>query len=122
MRQMPNKEEKDRKIYILDDEECLPCEEVKKALKAEIESGRVQVLQVTSDEALELLEKAGAGDKVEFPSALVKDGKGVRLCQIYHSKDITLSKCGDEIIAIRESPEEQPATPQSGAPPPAPTG
>ncbi len=119
---MPNKEEKDRKIYILDDEECLPCEEVKKALKAEIESGRVQVLQVTSDEALELLEKAGAGDKVEFPSALVKDGKGVRLCQIYHSKDITLSKCGDEIIAIRESPEEQPATPQSGAPPPAPTG
>jgi len=122
MRQMLNKEEKDRKIYILDDEECLPCEEVKKALKAEIESGRVQVLQVTSDEALELLEKAGAGDKVEFPSALVKDGKGVRLCQIYHSKDITLSKCGDEIIAIRESPEEQPATPQSGAPPPAPTG
>ncbi len=119
---MPNKEEKDRKIYILDDEECLPCEEVKKALKAEIESGRVQVLQVTSDEALELLEKAGAGDKVEFPSALVKDGKGVRLCQIYHSKDITLSKCGDEIIAIREPPEEQPAAPQPEAMPQAPTG
>ncbi len=121
MREMSNSEEKDRKIYILDDEECTPCEEVKKALKAEIESGRVQVLQVTSDEALELLEKAGAGDKVEFPSALVKDGKGVRLCQIYHSKDITLSKCGDEIIAIREPPEEQPAAPPSGESPPSPT-
>ncbi len=119
---MPNSEEKDRKIYILDDEECLPCEEVKKALKAEIESGKVQVLQVTSDEALELREKAGAGDKVEFPSAMVKDGKGVRLCQIYHSKDITLSKCGDEIIAIREPPEEQSAAPQSEAPTPSPTG
>jgi hypothetical protein len=110
MREMSNKEEEERKIYILDDEECTPCEEVKKALKAEIESGKVQVLQITSDEALELLEKAGAGDKVEFPSALVKDGKGVRLCQIYHSKDITLSKCGDEIIAIREPPES-PETP-----------
>ncbi len=119
---MSNSEEKDRKIYILDDEECLPCEEVKKALKAEIESGKVQVLQVTSDEALEMLEKAGAGDKVEFPSALVKDGKGVRLCQIYHSKDITLSKGRDEIIAIRELQEEQPAAPQPEAPPPSPTG
>ncbi len=118
---MSSSEEKDRKIYILDDEECLPCEEVKKALKAEIESGKVQVLQVTSDEALELLEKAGVGDKVEFPSALVKDGKGVRLCQIYHSKDITLSKCGDEIIAIREPPEKQPAAPQSGESPTPPT-
>lgn len=108
---MSNDKEKDRKIYILDDSECEPCEEVKKALKAEIESGKVQVLQVTSDEALELLEKAGVGDKVEFPSALVKDGKGVRLCQIYHSKDITLSKCGDEIIAIRE-PQEEKTTPQ----------
>jgi len=107
---MSNSEEEDRKIYILDDEECTPCEEVKKALEAEIESGKVQVLQVTSDEALELLEKAGIGDKVEFPSALVEDGKGVRLCQIYHSKDLTLSKCGDEIIAIREPPES-PETP-----------
>ncbi|GAJ00993.1 unnamed protein product [marine sediment metagenome] len=103
---MSENESKDRKIYILDDEECAPCEEVKKALQAEIESGKVQVLQVTSDEALQLLEKAGAGDKVEFPSALVDDEKGVRLCQIYHSKDLTLSKCGDEIIAIRESVEE----------------
>jgi len=110
MKEMSNIEEEERKIYLLDDEECTPCEEVKKALKAEIESGKVQVLQITSDEALELLEKAGAGDKVEFPSALVKDSKGVRLCQIYHSKDITLSKCGDEIIAIREPPQS-PDTP-----------
>lgn len=109
---MSNNEKAERKIYILDDEECTPCEEVKKALEAEIESGKVQVLQVTSDEALELLEKAGASDKVEFPSALVEDEKGVRLCQIYHSKDLTLSKCGDEIIAIREAQEEQPATQQ----------
>lgn len=108
---MSNSEEKDRKIYILDDEECLPCEEVKKALQEEIASGKVEVLQVTSDEALKLLEEAGAGDKVEFPSALVKDGKGTRLCQIYHTKDITLSKCGDEIIAIRE-PKEEETTPQ----------
>ena len=79
------------------------------------------VLQITSDEALELLEKAGIGDKIEFPSALVKDGKGVRLCQIYHSKDITLSRCGDEIIAIRELPEELPAAPQSEELPPSPT-
>jgi len=121
MKEMSNSEEKVRKIYLLDDEECTPCEEVKKALKAEIESGKVQVLQITSDEALELLEQAGAGDKVEFPSALVKDDKGVRLCQIYHSKDITLSKCGDEIIAIRESPEELPAAPQSEELPPSPT-
>ncbi|MBA7466236.1 hypothetical protein ES707_01413 [subsurface metagenome] len=100
-----------RKIYILDDEECTPCEEVKKALEAEIASGKVQVLQVTSDEALELLEKAGVSDKVEFPSALVDDEKGVRLCKIYHLPDITLSQCGDEIIAIREPSEEEPATP-----------
>ena len=97
-----------RKIYLLDDEECEPCEEVKKALKEEIESGKVEVLQVTSDEALVLLEKAGVGDEVEFPSALVDDGKGVRLCEIYHSEDITLSKCGDEIIAIREPVEPPP--------------
>lgn len=96
-----------RKIYLLDDEECTPCEEVKKELEEEIKSGKVEVLQITSDEALALLEKAGAPDKVDFPSALVEDEKGVRYCQIYHSKDLTLSKCGDEIIAIRE-PEESP--------------
>ena len=107
MSEMSNSESKGRKIYLLDDEDCTPCEEVKEALKEEIESGKVQVLQVTSDEALELLEKAGAGDQVEFPSALVDDEKGVRICQIYQSQDITLSKCGDEIIAIRE-PEEEP--------------
>ncbi len=100
--------EESRQIYILDDEECEPCAELKKALKNEIESGKVKVLQVTSDEALELLEKAGAGDRIEFPSALVNDDKGVRICEVYHSKDITLSKCGDEIIAIREPPEGQP--------------
>ena len=109
---MANNNEPQRKIFILDDEECEPCEEVKKALKEEIEAGRVEVLQVTSDEALELLEKAGAPDQVGFPSALVQDGEGVRLCQIYHSKDITLSKCGNEIIAIREPQEKQPATQQ----------
>ena len=102
---MSEVKEEGRKIYILDDQECLPCEEVKKALQQEIASGKVEVLQVTSDEALKLLEEAGAPDKVEFPSALVKDGKGTRLCQIYHSKDLTLSKCGDEIIAIREREE-----------------
>ena len=118
---MSNTEESQRRIYILDDAECEPCEEVKKALEAEIASGKVQVLQVTSDEALELLEKAGAGDKVDFPSALVEDEKGVRLCQIYHSQDITLSKCGDEIIAIREPQEEQLPTPQPEEPPPPPT-
>lgn len=114
---MSNNEETERKIYILDDEECEPCEEVKKALKEEIESGKVQVLQVTSDEALQMLEKAGVSDRVEFPSALVDDEKGVRLCQIYQSKDLTLSKCGDEIIAIREPKEEQLPTPQPEEPP-----
>ena len=121
MSEKSNTEESKRKIYILDDEECTPCEEVKKALEAEIESGKVQVLKVTSDEALELLEKAGVGDKVEFPSALVEDERGVRLCQIYHSKDLTLSKCGDEIIAIRETPEEEPATPPTEEPTQQPT-
>lgn len=121
MSEQSNTEESERKIYILDDEECEPCEEIKKALKAEIESGKVEVLQVTSDEALELLEKAGAPDKIEFPSALVRDAKGVRICQIYHSKDLTLSKCGEEIIAIRETKEETPATPPTEKPPPSPT-
>lgn len=99
-----NSEEK-REIYILDEDECKPCEVIKEALKEEIESGKVQVLNITSDEALKLLAAAGAPDQVEFPSALVKDGDKVRFCEIYHSEDITLSKCGDEIIAIREAPE-----------------
>lgn len=101
-------DEEGREIYILDDVECEPCEEVKKSLTEEIASGKVRVLQITSDEALKLLEQAGAPDRVEYPSALVKDQKGVRYCQIYHSKDITLSKCGDEIIAIRDLTEETP--------------
>ena len=100
----------ERNIYILDDDECTPCEEVKKALQKEIAEGKVQVLQVTSDEALVLLEQAGAPEQIEFPSALVQDETGVRVCQIYHSKDITLSKCGDEIIAIREPEEDQEIT------------
>ncbi|MBA7535385.1 hypothetical protein ES705_27638 [subsurface metagenome] len=98
------------RIILLDDDDCTPCAEVKKALKEEIESGKVEVLAITSDEALKLLLEAGSPDKVEFPSALVQDEKGVRLCQIYHTKDITLSKCGDEIIAIRET-EESPQPP-----------
>jgi len=110
-----------RKIYLLDDEDCTPCEEVKKELEEEIKSGKVEVLQVTSEEALQLLQKAGVTDQVEFPSALVEDNKGVRLCQIYRTKDITLSKCGDEIIAIREPKEDTPATPPTETPPPLPT-
>ncbi|HUV51607.1 MAG TPA: hypothetical protein VMW64_00855 [Dehalococcoidia bacterium] len=101
----------EREIYILDDDECTPCEEIKAALKKEIEEGKVRVLKVTSDEALELLEQAGDPDKLEYPSALVKDEKGVRICEIYHNKDITLSKCGDEIIAIREPTEQKPPPP-----------
>ena len=65
-----------RKIYLLDDTDCTPCEEVKKELEEEIKSGKVEILQVTSEEALQLLEEAGAGDRVEFPSALVKDERG----------------------------------------------
>jgi hypothetical protein len=112
--------EVERKIYLLDDENCDPCAKLKKDLVTEIAAGKVEVLQVTSDQALELLEQAGAPEKVEFPSALVKDEKGVRFCQIYHSQDITLSKCGDDIIAIREPPEEQPASrqPEPQTPPP----
>jgi len=111
-----------RKIHILDDEDCEPCAEVKKELEEEIRSGKVDVLQVTSEEALRLLQEAGASDQIEFPSALVEDEKGVRICQIYRTKDITLSKCGDEIIAIREPVEETPATPPTETPPPLPTG
>jgi len=111
----------ERTIYILDDEECTPCEEVKRALEKEIAEGKVQVLQVTSDEALALLEEAGVSDRVEFPSALVQDEKGVRYCEIYHSGDITLSKCGDEIIAIREPKEEQEITQPPEAGPQTPT-
>ena len=118
---MSENESSDRKIYILDDQECEPCEEIKKALKEEIDSGKVRVLQITSDEALQLLERVGSPEKVEFPSALIEDEKGTRLCQIYHSGDITLSKCGDEIIAIREPPEKPPATPQFGESTPSPT-
>jgi len=104
---MTSSEPQDRKIYLLDSEDCTPCEEIKAALEEEIRSGKVEVLKITSDEAMELLEKAGVGDEVEFPSALVQDEKGVRLCQIYHSDDITLSKCGDDIIAIREVDESE---------------
>lgn len=113
---MSEENEAQRKIYLLDDEECEPCVEVKEALRDEIASGKVEVLQVTSDEALALLAKAGAGDQVEFPAALVADEKGVRVCQIYQSKDITLSKCGDEIIAIREPEEGAEVTPESETP------
>lgn len=109
MNDTSNNGPQERKIYLLDDDDCLPCEELKEALKEEIESGKVEVLQLTSDEALELLQEAGAPDQVSLPSALVQDEKGVRCCEIYHTKDITLSKCGDEIIAIREPEEEPPA-------------
>ena len=110
-----------RKIYLLDDNDCTPCEEVKKELEEEIRSGKVEVLQITSDEALRLLQEAGASDKVDFPSALVEDEKGVRLCQIHRTKGITLSKCGDEIIAIREPEEETPTNPPTEESPQPPT-
>ncbi|MBW2560498.1 MAG: hypothetical protein JRE40_06540 [Deltaproteobacteria bacterium] len=102
--------EKERKIYILDDDECTPCEEIKEALNEQIASGKVEVLHVTSDEALELLERAGSPDKVEFPSALVHDEEGVKYCQMFHDKDFTLIACGNKIIPLRE-PEEEPPQP-----------
>lgn len=110
-----------RKIHILDSEECPPCEQIKQANKEKIESGEIRVLDVTSDEALELLEKAGAPDKIKYPAALVEDDKGVRVCDIYHSEDVTLVACGNEIIAIREPKEEPPATQPPEEPPPPPT-
>ena len=99
-----------RKIIILDSEECSPCQSIKEANKEKIESGEIRVLDIISDEALELLEKAGAPDKIKYPAALVEDDKGVRVCDIYHSEEVTLISCGNEIIAIRE-PEAPPPSP-----------
>ena len=110
-----------RKIIILDSDECTPCQEIREANKEKIESGEIRVLDITSDEALELLEKAGAPDKIKYPSALVEDDKGIKVCDIYHDKDVTLVACGDEIIVIREPPEEQPTSQQPPEPPPPPT-
>lgn len=121
MREMSEENKPERKIIILDSEECPPCEQIKQANKEKIESGEIRVLDVTSDEALELLEKAGAPDKIKYPAALVEDGKGVRICDIYHSEDVTLVACGNEIIAIREPQEEAKITPPPEAPPPSPT-
>lgn len=109
MNENSNTEQMERRIHILDDDECKPCEQIKADLKDEIESGKVKVLQVTSDEALELLERAGAPDKVELPSALIEEGGEVRHCQLYHSKEVTLAACGDEIIVIREIEEPPPS-------------
>ena len=122
MRETSKENKPQRRITILDSDECLPCEEIKKANKEKIESGEIRVLDIRSDEALELLEKAGNPDKINYPAALVEDGKEIRVCDIYHNKEFTLVACGNEIIAIRESPEEQPATPQSGELPPSTTG
>jgi len=118
---MSNNTEPQRKIYLLDEEECPPCDEVKEAIKDQIESGKVQVLKVTSDEALALLERAGVKDKVEFPTALIEDDKGVNYCQIYQSKGVTLAACGNEIVVIRESEEEPSSTPEPEESPPPPT-
>ena len=114
---MSEESKQERKITILDSEECSPCEQIKLANKEKIESGAIRVLDVTSDEALQLLEKAGAPDKIKYPAALVEDDKGVRVCDLYHSDEVTLVACGDEIIAIREPQEEQPATQQPEEPP-----
>lgn len=122
MREMSEESKPKRKITILDSDECTPCEEMKKANKEKIESGEIRVLDITSDEALELLEKAGAPNKIKYPAALVEDDKGIRICDIYHNKDITLVACGNEIIAIREPPEEQPAAPQQQQSTQLPTG
>ncbi len=111
-----------RRITILNSDECTPCEAIKKANKEKIESGEIRVLDITSDEALELLERAGAPEKIKYPAALVEDEKGIRVCDLYHSDEVTLLACGNEIIAIREPPEEQPAAPQSEETPPAPSG
>lgn len=118
---MSEESKQERKIIILDSEDCSPCEAIKEANKEKIESGEIRVLDVTSDEALELLEKAGASDKIEYPSALVEDEKGVRVCKMFHDKESTLVACGNEIIVIREPQEEQPPTPQPEEPPPPPS-
>jgi len=111
MNEKPEGNKPQRQITILDSNECSPCEEIKKANKEKIESGEIRVLDIRSDEALELLQKAGAPDKIKYPSALVEDGKGVRVCEMFHDKDFTLVACGDEIIALRE-PKEEKTTPQ----------
>ena len=110
-----------RRITILDSDECSPCEEIKKANKEKIESGEIRVLDIRSDEALELLEKAGTPDKIKYPAALVEDGEGIRVCDIYHDEEVTLIACGNEIIAIREPKEGPEVTPQSVTPPPSTT-
>ena len=117
---MSEENKPERKITILDSGECLPCEQIKQANKEKIESGEIRVLDITSDEALQLLDKAGAPDKIKYSAALVEDDKGVRVCDLYHDDEVTLVACGNEIIVIREPEEEAPLTPQPGEPPPPP--
>ena len=111
----------ERKIHILREDECPPCDEIIEANKDKIESGEITVWDVNSDEALKLLHKLGAPDRVPLPSALVEEEDSVKLCDIYHDKEVTLIACGNKIIAIRELQEEQPATKQSEEQPPPPT-
>ncbi|GAH64533.1 unnamed protein product, partial [marine sediment metagenome] len=46
---MSEESKKERKIIILDSEECSPCEQIKQANKEKIASGEIRVLDVTSD-------------------------------------------------------------------------
>jgi len=89
------------KFWILssEDESCEPCVEIKDALANRED---VQILDVNSQEAIELLKRADyeAAEKIEIPMAIVEENGKCSICQLFGGKGLLLAQCGERTITI----------------------
>ena len=96
------------KIFILssEDEDCEPCAEVKDALVGRTD---VQILDINSQEAIELLKRANyeAAEKLEIPMAVVEEIDGrCSICQLFGEKGLLLAQCGERMIPIVDDEDD----------------
>jgi len=100
----PQAEEIDPSAVVLqivtDDENCPPCEQIKKHLEGY--KGKVEIINV-----MEAEEEFWQGDSIELPTARVKkqDGSSVP-CEIFMDDKDMVVKCEGKMLVVKAAPRE----------------
>ncbi len=89
------------KVILVIDEECTPCEQIRRHL--EQYGGEYEVIDPLSAEA----ERFWDEDKVAFPTALIRRENGEEVpCEIFLDEQNLVLKCEERLLVVKEpSPE-----------------
>ena len=86
-------EDKKYKVKIVVQDGCPPCEFIKRALKEEVEQGKIELVKVDSKEGKELIEKLDI-NATPTPVVIDEESGEMQKCDLKFEKDDLVIHCG----------------------------